>query len=217
MSSEIGLISSERIMKLMFVGAGAVGGYFGGRLVQSGHDVSFPVRANRAGQIERDGLRISSPLGDYRTAPRYHLLDGIDPDTDVAVLSCKAYDLSRMVDELAAWLPARSLILPLLNGLEHYSLLDAAFGADRILGRLCHIGATLTDDGEIVHSNTMQFFACGPRSDTCGDSKASMQAASSLPTPLQRCGTGSIPVRSRSAVPIRRPSGRQVSARTSCM
>jgi len=70
-------------MKLMFVGAGAVGGYFGGRLVQSGHDVSFLVRANRAGQIERNGLRISSPLGDYRTMPRYHMLDGIERYTDV--------------------------------------------------------------------------------------------------------------------------------------
>jgi 2-dehydropantoate 2-reductase len=153
-------------MKLMFVGAGAVGGYFGGRLVQSGHDVSFLVRANRAGQIGRDGLRISSPLGDYRTTPRYHLLDGIDPDTDVTILSCKAYDLSRTVDELAARLPARSSVLPLLNGLEHYQLLDAVFGAGRILGGLCHIGATLTDDGEIAHGNTLQFFAYGPRSDS---------------------------------------------------
>jgi 2-dehydropantoate 2-reductase len=153
-------------MKLMFVGAGAVGGYFGGRLIQSGHDVSFLVRANRAGQIERNGLRISSPLGDYTTMPRYHMLDGIDPDTDVAIFSCKAYDLARMVDELSARLPARSLILPLLNGLEHYQLLDAVFGADRILGGLCHIGATLTDDGEILHSNTLQFFAYGPRSES---------------------------------------------------
>ncbi|WP_050886556.1 2-dehydropantoate 2-reductase [Bradyrhizobium sp. STM 3843] len=149
----------------MFVGAGAVGGYFGGRLVQSGHDVSFLVRANRAGQIERDGLRISSPLGDYRTTPQFHLLDGIDPDTDVAIFSCKAYDLGRVVDELTDRLPAGCLILPLLNGLKHYQFLDGVFGAERVLGGLCHIGATLTDDGEILHSNTLQFFAYGPRSE----------------------------------------------------
>jgi 2-dehydropantoate 2-reductase len=172
-------------MKLMFVGAGAVGGYFGGRLIQSGHDVSFLVRANRADQIERDGLRISSPLGGYRTAPRYHLLDSIDPATDVAILSCKAYDLSRVVDELAARLPARSLILPLLNGLEHYQLLDVVFGADRILGGLCHIGVTLTDDGEIVHSNALQFFAYGPRSESqrqvCSAMDANIRHTSFLP------------------------------------
>lgn len=150
-------------MKFLFVGAGGIGGYYGGRLVQGGANVSFLVRASRAAQLKQSGLRIKSPFGDYTTSPKYHLLDDIDPMTDVVVLSCKAYDLARVLTDIGFRIPAKAVILPLLNGVKHYEPLDQLFGRRRVLGGLCHIGVTLTVTGDILHMNDLQFFAFGPR------------------------------------------------------
>lgn len=143
-------------MRILVLGAGGTGGYFGGRLAQSGADVTFLVRPARAEALQRDGLRIRSALGDADLAVRCLTAQTLEAAVaaapfDLVVLSCKAYDLDSAIDAVApAMLPSTSL-LPILNGLLHYDALDARFDRARVLGGLCFISATLAADGHIAH------------------------------------------------------------------
>lgn len=148
-------------MRILVLGAGGTGGYFGGRLVQAGVDVTFLVRPARAALLGRQGLVIRSPLGDasfpVRTVTR------ADDHYDAVLLSCKAYDLDSAMGAIAPAVGPETLVLPLLNGLRHFDVLDERFGRGRVLGGLCHIGVTLADDGAIEHLNTLQRLALGAR------------------------------------------------------
>jgi len=143
-------------MRILILGAGGTGGYFGGRLAQAGIDVTFLVRPARAAQLQRDGLVIRSPLGDaafpvaHVTADALPALAAARP-FDLVMLSCKAYDLDSSIQAIAPAVGAGTTVLPILNGLRHYAALDARFGRDAVLGGLCFISATKADDGAIVH------------------------------------------------------------------
>ena len=142
--------------RILVLGAGGTGGYFGGRLAQGGADVTFLVRPARAAALARDGLRIRSPLGDADLAVRT-LTAEVLPDAlaharfDLVLLSCKAYDLGGAIDAVAPAIDAGATLLPILNGLLHYDALDARFGRARVLGGLCFISTTLADDGSVRH------------------------------------------------------------------
>lgn len=143
-------------MRILLLGAGGTGGYFGGRLAQSGADVTFLVRPTRAAQLERDGLRIRSPLGNADLAVAHVTADAL-PELarsrpfDLVVLSCKAYDLESAIEAIAPAVVAHTSVLPILNGLRHYAVLDTRFGRDRVLGGLCFISVTKGPQGEILH------------------------------------------------------------------
>lgn len=153
-------------MRILIVGAGATGGYFGGRLLQHGRDVTFLVRERRAAQLARHGLAIHSPTGDAALpAPPTVLareLGGRGP-FDLIVLGCKAYGLAQAMDDLAPAVGPRTAILPLLNGMRHLDLLDARFGADKVLGGQCVIPATLDADGAVRHLNGSHSLTFGER------------------------------------------------------
>ncbi len=139
-------------MKILMLGAGGVGAYFGGRLTESGADVTFLVREGRARQLAEHGLVIKSPVGDAKLAVR--TITGADPGQpfDLVILTCKAYDLPSAVEVVAPHMVAgRGLILPLLNGMAHVDALRERFGKDRVLGGVCGIFATLSDAGEMLH------------------------------------------------------------------
>ncbi|TYT26514.1 2-dehydropantoate 2-reductase [Luteimonas viscosa] len=143
-------------MRILVLGAGGTGGYFGGRLAQCGADVTFLVRPARATALQRDGLRIRSPLGDADVAVRTLTADTLADAAarapfDLVLLACKAYDLEPAIDAVAPAMAATTTLLPILNGLLHYDALDARFGRGRVLGGLCFISATLADDGAIAH------------------------------------------------------------------
>ena len=143
-------------MRILVLGAGGTGGYFGGRLAQSGADVTFLVRPARAADLARDGLRIRSPLGDADLAVATVTADALpavvaENRFDLVLLSCKAYDLGASIDAIAPAVEAGAAVLPILNGLLHYDALDARFGRDRVLGGLCFISAAKGDDGMILH------------------------------------------------------------------
>lgn len=146
-------------MRILVLGAGGTGGYFGGRLAQAGADVSFLVRPARAARLRQHGLRIVSPLGDARlpvatlTSIAASTADttASAPAFDLVLLACKAYDLDAAMDAIAPAVATGARVLPLLNGLRHYAALDARFGSDHVLGGLCFISATLGDDGAILH------------------------------------------------------------------
>lgn len=138
-------------MRILVLGAGGVGGYFGGRLVEAGADITFLVRAGRARQLAAHGLVIKSPVGDATLPVR--TLTSADPGQpfDLILLTCKSYDLDAAIESIAPHMAAGpGLVLPLLNGMAHVDVLQARFGADRVLGGLCGIFGTLSPAGEVV-------------------------------------------------------------------
>jgi len=143
-------------MRILVLGAGGTGGYFGGRLAQAGLDVTFLVREPRAHRLDRDGLRIRSPLGDADLRVAHVTEQSLAAAAavqafDLVILSCKAYDLGTAIDAIAPAVGPGTTVLPILNGLMHYKELDAAFGHEHVLGGLCFISAAIGPDGEILH------------------------------------------------------------------
>lgn len=114
-------------MRVLMLGAGGVGGYFGGRMVEAGSDVTFLVRPKRAEQL-RGGLRIESPHGDA-VIPVITITGSDQPDrpVDVIVLSCKAYGLAGALEAIAPYVGKGTPILPLLNGLNHIEVAQQRF------------------------------------------------------------------------------------------
>jgi 2-dehydropantoate 2-reductase len=151
-------------MRVLVVGAGAVGGYFGGRLAQAGRDVTFLVRPRRAAELAGAGLTIRSPKGDVTLrAPATVLAADIAQTFDLVLLSCKAYDLESAAASFTPAVGADTMILPLLNGMKHLDFLDARFGRAKVLGGLCAIAATLDAERAVVHLNNFHSLAFGER------------------------------------------------------
>jgi len=152
-------------MKILVLGAGAVGGYFGGRMAEAGADVTFLVRAKRAGMLAKGGLRIKSRFGDVKLEPNCIVESQVKPDYDVILFTAKAYDLASAIDAIAPAMAGnkRGHVLPMLNGLSHMDALDARFGRERVLGGVAYIASTLAPDGEIQHLNEFQRIVFGPR------------------------------------------------------
>ena len=149
-------------MRILVVGAGAVGGYFGGRLLNAGRDVTFLVRPRRAAELAKHGLRIRSPVGDcHRPSPPTVLQGDIEEPFDLILLSCKAYDLEGAMTSFAKAVGPATAILPLPNGMRHIDLLTERFGPERVLGGQCAISATLGPEGEIVHFNDWHALSFG--------------------------------------------------------
>lgn len=171
-------------MRILVLGAGGTGGYFGGRLFQAGCDVTFLVRAARAAKLRAEGLVIRSPLGDARLAVPVIETAALTADHDLVLLSCKAYDLDDAMQAIAPAMRRPGVtLLPLLNGLRHFDALDAAFGAAQVLGGQCHISATLNAAGEIEHLNRLQSLTFGERDaaappDRCARIAATLARAS---------------------------------------
>ncbi len=141
-------------MRILVVGAGAVGGYFGGRLLQAGRDVTFLVRRPRAEALRKSGLIVASRFGDFHLeSPPLIVAEDLGAPFDLVLLSCKAYDLESAIHSFAAAVGPDTTILPLLNGMRHLDALAARFGAERVIGGLCMISATRAADGSILHLN----------------------------------------------------------------
>src|SRR5215212_6085475 len=138
-------------MRILVVGAGAVGGYFGGCLLRAGRDVRFLVRARRAEQLHREGLRIVSPNGDFTLSAPTLLADAVTAPFDVVLLALKSYSLDEAVNQFAPAIGPSTSILPVINGMAHIDSLSARFGADRVLGGTALISATLDSDGRVIH------------------------------------------------------------------
>lgn len=167
-------------MRILVLGAGGTGGYFGGRLAQSGADVTFLVRPARAALLRERGLRIRSPLGDADLAVAAVTAAELPalPPFDLVLLSCKAYDLDSAMDAIDTAVGPATRILPVLNGLLHYDALDARFGRERVLGGLCFISAMLGGDGEVVHMGRPASITFGLRDGNAdGGTLAALAAA----------------------------------------
>jgi len=151
-------------MKILMIGAGATGGYFGGRLLESGQDVTFLVRKARAEALARDGLVIRSPVGDVTLpSPPTVQANGFNRPFDLIIVSCKAYHLAQVIEDMAPAVGPDTIILPVLNGMRHLDLLDARFGAEHVLGGSCFIAATLDAQGVVRHLGTPHGLTYGER------------------------------------------------------
>jgi 2-dehydropantoate 2-reductase len=148
-------------MRILVLGAGALGGYFGGRLLEAGAAVTFLVRPRRAAQLAAQGLVIESPFGALRTPVRTMMVDEAEPGWDLILLTCKAYDLDGAIAAIRPAVTAETAILPVLNGLSHIATLQREFGAERVLGGLAKIQATLAADGTVRQLNDWRWLTFG--------------------------------------------------------
>jgi 2-dehydropantoate 2-reductase len=155
--------SRTSIMRVLILGAGAMGGYFGARAIEAGLNVDFLVRPARAERLRAGGLRVSSALGNFAAPVSVHTHVPAGYSCDVVMLSCKAFDLDSAIAAIAPAVGPATRVLPLLNGLKHLDLLDLAFGRDRVWGGLAHISVTLDDAGTILHLGKLARLSFGAR------------------------------------------------------
>jgi 2-dehydropantoate 2-reductase len=157
-------------MRILVVGAGAIGGYFGGRLLEAGRDVTFLVRPRRAAELASAGLVIKSPNGDVTLKnPPAVQAEKLTEKFDVVLLSCKAFDLDDAIKSFAPAVGSQTSIIPMLNGMLHLDALDAKFGRERVLGGLCAIVVTLNDKREVIQLQPAQSLNFGEREGKMSD------------------------------------------------
>lgn len=150
-------------MKILILGAGAIGGYVGGRLHQSGADVTFLVRPARQQAIQRDGLVIKSTKGDITQKVKTVLKASEGGPYDIVLLTPKAYDLDSAIEAIAPAVGANTTIVPLLNGMRHLDVLDAKFGKDKVVGGLARVGVAMSAEGTILHTSPFAAISFGER------------------------------------------------------
>ena len=140
-------------MKILILGAGAIGGYVGGRLHQHGADVTFLVRPARQQAMQRDGLVIKSTKGDVVQKVKTVLKAGEGGPYDIVLLTPKAYDLDSAIEAIAPAVSANTTVVPLLNGMRHLDVLDSRFGKDKVVGGLARVGVAMSAEGHILHTS----------------------------------------------------------------
>jgi 2-dehydropantoate 2-reductase len=165
-------------MRILVVGAGAIGGYFGGRLLEAGRDVTFLVRPRRAAKLAGTGLVITSRFGNVSLpTPPTVTADALHGPFDLILLSCKAYDLESAADSFAPAVGANTAILPLLNGMRHMDYLAERFGKSSVLGGQCQISTTLDAEGRVLHLNDLHFLSFGEPDGTMSQRAQAVAAA----------------------------------------
>jgi 2-dehydropantoate 2-reductase len=170
-------------MKILVLGAGGIGGYFGGRLAQAGADVTFLVRPRRREQLQRDGLVVRSPLGDFALPVKTVLAEDLRAGHDLVLFTCKAYDLDSAMEAIAPAVTGAAAVVPMLNGMAHFERLDARFGRERVMGGTCQINVMLQKDGTVFHADPLQRILFGER-DKSASARAQAFADALKPTKI---------------------------------
>ncbi|HVC60395.1 MAG TPA: 2-dehydropantoate 2-reductase [Acetobacteraceae bacterium] len=150
-------------MRILVIGAGAIGGYFGGRLLEAGRDVTFLVRPRRAEQLAQAGLSIRGASGDVDLPAPTVQAGGLRQPFDLVLLSCKAFDLPDAMEQFAPAVGPDTAILPMLNGMQHLDMLERRFGAGAVLGGVAQISVTLDPRGRILHLGEIHSLVFGNR------------------------------------------------------
>jgi len=150
-------------MRILILGAGAIGGYYGAHLIAAGGDISFLVRPRRAEQLARDGLVVHSRGQEIHHQVKTVQADAVGGPYDLILLACKAYDLEPAMAAIAPAIGPDTVIVPILNGIAHFDALDASFGAPRVMGGVCMISITLDAQGHIRHFGAMDTMLFGDR------------------------------------------------------
>jgi 2-dehydropantoate 2-reductase len=148
-------------MRILVVGAGAVGGYFGALLAKANRDVTFLVRQKRAEEIAAKGLQIVSPRGDLTIRVKTSTAAKIASPYDVILLSVKSYTLGSAMNDFAPAVGPQTMILPMLNGMRHMDLLSARFGNHALLGGVCLVATELDAENRIIQLADFQNITFG--------------------------------------------------------
>lgn len=164
-------------MRFLVVGAGGIGGYFGGRLVEKGEDVTFLVRESRKQQLEKNGLVVESVHGNMKFQPKSILSGESAEPFDVILLSTKSYHLQGAIESTKPYVTENTMILPLLNGIAHVEELRSAFGDNHVIGGLCFIETTLDDNGNVVQTSPIHDLVFGEFSNEKTERILKLQAA----------------------------------------
>ena len=149
-------------MKILIVGAGGIGGYFGAKLIKTGADVTFLLRDKRQKLIQAQGLIVETPKGNFAVQPKSLTADQLELIYDLIILAPKAYDLEDSLKSLAK-ASTRGVFLPFLNGLSHVEVMDTLFGKSRVMGGVAHIAAMITDTGAVKQLTDLNLLTVGPR------------------------------------------------------
>ncbi|MBS4207313.1 2-dehydropantoate 2-reductase [Bacillus sp. FJAT-50079] len=152
-------------MRILVVGAGGVGGYFGGRLVEKGEDVTFLVRSKRKQQLEKNQLVINSVKGNFSFQPKLITKADQSETFDIVLFSTKAYHLEEAIADLKPFIGEKTVIIPLLNGVAHLALLKETFSDQSVIGGLCFIETTLNENGEIIQTSDADRLVFGELGD----------------------------------------------------
>lgn len=148
-------------MGILVVGAGATGGYFGGRLAQAGRDVTFLVRERRGAALRERGLRIVGPGGTEVIEANLVTAIPAGDVADVVLVTVKADGLDAVIPEIRAAMGPGTAIVPVLNGMRHLGLLSDAFGSSRVLGGVAVVSTQLDDNGDVRQLNDMASLTIG--------------------------------------------------------
>ena len=148
-------------MRLLVVGAGSTGGYFGGRLAQAGRDVTFLVRPSRAAQLREHGLRIVSPHGDATLHPKHVTADAISQPFDAVLLTVKGFQLDAALKDIAPAIGPDTMIVPVLNGMQHMDVIARRFSPHNLVGGVLKVSTVLDDAGRIVQLAPFQSLIYG--------------------------------------------------------
>lgn len=155
------------LMDIVIIGAGALGAYFGSRFHEGGANVTFLVRERRAKQLREKGIRVTSPKGDYEITDPKIVEDASEIEhADLVLVTVKGYHMQGTMDSLKTLTENGAYVLPILNGIEHISMLQNEVGKDFVLGGLSFIISTLNEDGHVIHSSDFDDLVFGPLQPT---------------------------------------------------
>ena len=149
-------------MKILILGAGGIGGYFGAQLIRAGADVTYLLREKRKMLIDGAGLRVESPYGNFTVQPNTVTAATVGQDYELVIFAPKAYDLDDALGSLAGAL-GDVVVLPFLNGLDHFDALDQKLGREHVMGGVAHIAATIKEDGTVQQLSDIHMLTVGPR------------------------------------------------------
>jgi 2-dehydropantoate 2-reductase len=135
-------------MRFLVAGVGAVGGFLAARLADGGHEVAVLARANRAAELRKHGLRVTSATADRTFWPGVVTASEVGPGYDAVLLAVKSGALGAVMDDIAPAVTPSTSVVPFLNGMSHVERLTARFGP-AVLGGVLRVVTQLGDDGAI--------------------------------------------------------------------
>ena len=149
-------------MKILILGAGAIGGFFGAHLMKSGANITFLVREKRKNELKKSGINIFSINGELKVNPKLLDKNLSGQHFDVIILTNKSYDLIESIREIKPYVN-KTVIIPLLNGMAHYEILDKEFGKEKIFGGTAYISTAMNNYGSIQQITSRASIKFGPR------------------------------------------------------
>lgn len=152
-------------MKIAIMGSGGIGGYYGGKLANTGQEVAFIARGAHLNALRQNGLVVRSHFGDF-TLPKVQATDspteiGV---VDLVIMAIKAYDLESATESIRPLIGENTSLLPLLNGVDIVVRIGAIIGPEKVIGGLCGLSSSIAEPGVISQVSPFEFLNFGEMS-----------------------------------------------------